>query len=47
MEESPLAEGAEVTQGQALGTLGDNGLLCFQVLSGDAAQDPQKYLGVK
>lgn len=47
MEESPLAEGAEVAQGQVLGTLSDNGLFCFQVLSGDAAQDPQKYLGVK
>ncbi len=47
LEESPLAEGAEVTQGQVLGTIGDDGLFCFQVLSGDAAQDPQKYLGVK
>ena len=47
MEESPLAEGADVKQGQTLGTLGQDGLLCFKVLSGEMTKDPQKYLGVK
>ncbi len=46
-EDSSLAEGTDVKQGQSLGTLTNGGLFCFQVLSGDSPQDPQKYLGVK
>ena len=47
MDQSQLAEGTDVKQGQTLGTLSGDGLFCFQVLSGDAPKDPQKYLGVK
>lgn len=47
MDQSQLAEGTDVKQGQTLGTLSGDGLFCFQVLSGDTPKDPQKYLGVK
>ena len=44
---SPLAEGASVAKGQEIGTLGDSGVLVFQVLVNGVPRDPMPYLGAQ
>ena len=44
---SPLAEGASVAKGQEIGTLGDTGVLVFQVLVNGIPRDPMPYLGAQ